>query len=86
MRDSSRQGGGADHVGGLAFVHLLNSQFVVLVVSCLGTDVAEADILNQRGVNLGLRQGLLQQSVDHVVKLGILEAALASLGQRSAQR
>lgn len=49
------------------------------------TDVTEAHILDERWVDLGLGQGLLQQSVHHVVQLGVLEAAFARLGQRSAQ-
>lgn len=53
--------------------------------SFFATHIAKADILNQRGVDLGLGQGLLEQSVHHIVQLGVLEAALASLGQGRAQ-
>lgn len=83
MRDPGGQGGGANHVGGLAFVDLL--WLVDAFQRLTDTNIAEADILNQRGVNLGLGQGLLEQSVHHVVQLGVLETALASLGQGSAQ-
>lgn len=83
MRDSGGQGGGAHHVGGLAFVHLV--RLVEFALISLDTDIAEANILNQGWVNLGLGQGFLQQSVHHVVQLGVLETALAGLGQGSAQ-
>lgn len=50
------------------------------------TYISEADILNKSGVDLRLGQGLLQQSVDHVVQLSILETTLTCFGQGCAQR
>lgn len=47
--------------------------------------VAQAHILDERGVNLGFGQCLLQQGVDNVVQLGVLESSLARLGKRGAQ-
>jgi hypothetical protein len=49
------------------------------------TYVAQTDILDEGGIDLGSGQSFLQQSVDHVVQLGILETTLAGLGQRCAQ-
>lgn len=53
-----------------------------------GTDVAdisEADVLDQRGVDLALLDELLQQGVDDVVEVGVLEAALLALGEWRSQ-
>ena len=45
------------------------------------TYIAHANILNQGRVDVCLVQGLLQQSVDHIVEVGVFEAALDGLGQ-----
>lgn len=50
-----------------------------------GTYVAQADILDQGRVDLGLGEDVLQEGVEHVVHLGILETALEGLGQRGSQ-
>lgn len=47
--------------------------------------VAQADILNERRVQLRLLQRLLQQRVNYVVKLRVLESTLDSLGQGRSQ-
>lgn len=48
----------------------------------IGSHIAHADILDEIGVNLGFLNDLLQQRVYHVVKIGVLETTLLSLGQR----
>ena len=45
------------------------------------TYIAHANILNQSGVDVGPVQGLLQQSVDHVIEVGVFETTLDGLGQ-----
>lgn len=45
------------------------------------TYIAHANILNQSRVDVCLVQGLLQQSVDHIVEVGVFEATLDGLGQ-----
>lgn len=91
MRDPSGQGGRTDEVGGFAVADLF-----VIVVRLIGlpglmvgvgggTYVAQADILDQGRVNLGLGKNILQQRVEHEVHLGILETALEGLGQRGSQ-
>jgi hypothetical protein len=50
------------------------------------TYIAQTDVLDERRVQLGLLHYLLQQSVDHVVQFGVLEAALGGLGKRRPQR
>jgi hypothetical protein len=48
------------------------------------TYITEANILNDRRVDLATHQNILEQRVDHVVELGIFHAALDSLAQRRA--
>lgn len=49
------------------------------------TYIAHANILNQSRVDVCLVQGLLQQSVDHIVEIGVFETALDGLGQGSSE-
>lgn len=51
----------------------------------LKTYITQADILNQRRVDLGLVYDLLQQRVEYVIQLCVLESTLDSLSQRSTQ-
>lgn len=50
------------------------------------TYISQANILNQRRVNLRLGNDLLQKCVDDIVQVCVLEPALASLCERRAQR
>jgi hypothetical protein len=47
-----------------------------------GTYIAEADILNESRVQVAALANLLQKSVHHVLEAGVLETALAGLGER----
>ena len=46
------------------------------------TYIAHANVLNQSRIDVCLVQSFLQQSVDHIVEVGIFEATLDGLGQR----
>ena len=49
------------------------------------TYITETNILNQSGIDLRLGQHLLQQRVNEKIKVGVLEATLAGLGEGSTQ-
>lgn len=65
LGEASEEGGGA-HLGG---------------TTAGGEDGANADILNEVGVNLGALEDGLQDTGHEVGGLGILEATLATLGE-----
>jgi hypothetical protein len=48
------------------------------------TYIAQADILNQRWVEVAALNNLLQQLDDHTIEIGVLEATLCGLGEGGA--
>lgn len=79
--EAGGEGGGTDVVGSLGIGDLKKLVYFRRI-ECKGTYVAQADILDQRGVHVHPLDGLLQQLDDNAVDGGVLEAALEALGQR----
>ena len=50
------------------------------------TYISQADVLDESGVDVGTLPGLLQDGIDKVLQAGVLEATLAALGERGADR
>lgn len=48
-------------------------------------NVTQADVFDEGGVDVGAGEDLFEEGVDHVVQLGVFEAALERFGEGSAQ-